>query len=217
MEKDKSFKNYWNDEYWRKNLEKNKGKRLDFLEDIWLDKYSEIINNIPKGKVLDLGCGLGQYTKYFIDKGFEVISADISINALNKLKENIPEANIMQIDMRQKIPFEENSFVIVFANLCIHYFNKEDTERLIKEIKRIIKKDGYFIGSVNSTKCFKYIEKNAIKIEDNYYFAEKRNIRLWDKQQFNQFFKEFKQIELNEITTTRWNRTKFMWEFIFKI
>ena len=37
MEKDKSFKNYWNDEYWRKNLEKNKGKRLDFLEDIWLD------------------------------------------------------------------------------------------------------------------------------------------------------------------------------------
>jgi len=215
-EKSTSFKDYWNDEYWKKNLDRNKGKKLDFLEDLWLEKYADIINNIPKGKVLDLGCGLGQYTKYFLDKGFEVVSADISINALNKVKERIPEANIIQMDMSKRIPFDDQTFALVFANLSIHYFSEEVTKKLIKDVERILKSDGYFIGSVNSSKGFKYIENEAIKLEENYYFAEKRNVRLWDRGQFDEFFKDFKTVELREITTTRWDRIKYMWEFIFK-
>jgi hypothetical protein len=35
---------YWNDIYWKNNLNKNKLENLDFLKDIWIDKYSDIIN-----------------------------------------------------------------------------------------------------------------------------------------------------------------------------
>ncbi len=86
---------YWNDDYWSKWLKKHEGEKLDFLDDLWINKYEKIINSIPKGSVLDLGCGIGQYSKYFLNKGFDVISADISVSALNKLKETIENANIV--------------------------------------------------------------------------------------------------------------------------
>lgn len=86
-------------EYWKKNLEKNKDKKLDFLDNIWINKYENIVKNIHVGKALDLGCGLGQYTKYLLDIGFDTLSADICIEALNKLKENIKNAKIINLDM----------------------------------------------------------------------------------------------------------------------
>lgn len=129
--------NYWNDSYWKKYLETHKDEKLDFLSDIWLEKYDNILKGITKGNALDLGCGLGQYTKYLIDKGFNVLSADISGEALQKLKENIPEANIRRLDMSKPLPFDNNSFELVFANLSIHYFDEETTINLLKEIRRI--------------------------------------------------------------------------------
>lgn len=206
--------NYWNDLYWKKHLEERKGEKLDFLSDLWLDKYQEIVDKIPKGNCLDLGCGLGQYTKYFLDKGFNVTSCDISPEVLKRLKENIKEAITLELDMSEKLPFPDNSFDLVFANLSIHYFDMETTISLLKEIKRILKDEGYFIGSVNSLKTFKFL-KEPKKLEDNYYGEGSRFVRLWNKEQFDYFFKDFKEVVLEEVTTTRWNKTKIMWEFIY--
>ena len=167
---------YWNDIYWKNNLNKNKLENLDFLKDIWIDKYSDVINQIPKGKCLDLGCGIGQYTKYFKDESFDLI----------------------------------------VANLSIHYFDYETTKKLLNEIKRVLKKGGYFVGSVNSDKTYKFLIEPK-KIEDNYYKEMDRFVRLWNKEQFDDFFKKFNKIVLEEVTTTRWNKIKIMWEFIYKI
>lgn len=211
-------KEYWNEEYWKKHLKEHEGEKLDFLDDIWIQKYSDIFNKIPKGKALDLGCGLGQYTKFMMDNNFDVTSADISIEVLNKLKQNLPNANTMQLDMSQKLPFEESEFQLVIANLSIHYFDEKTTEQLIDEIKRILKPGGYFIGSVNSSKCFEFIKNPIEEIEENYYSeGNGRNVRLWDKKQFDIFFKEFEPVVLEEVRITRWNRPKDMWEFIYKV
>ncbi len=210
-------KNYWNDTYWKKHLSDHQGEKLDFLSDLWIEKYAHIFNRIPKGKALDLGCGLGQYTKYLMNKGYDVISSDISIEVLDRLKNDIPNANVIQLDMSEPLPFEDNSFDLVFANLSIHYFDKKTTISLLKEIKRITKNEGYFIGSVNSSKTFKFIKNVAIELEKNYYFENGRNVRLWNQEQFDEFFKDFVIEELHEVETTRWNKTKIMWEFVCKV
>ena len=207
---------YWNDIYWKNNLNKNKLENLDFLKDIWIDKYSDVINQIPKGKCLDLGCGIGQYTKYFKDIGFDVISCDISEEALKTLKSNIPEVHIEKLDMTKNFPFPDKSFDLIVANLSIHYFDYETTKKLLNEIKRVLKKGGYFVGSVNSDKTYKFLIEPK-KIEDNYYKEMDRFVRLWNKEQFDDFFKKFNKIVLEEVTTTRWNKIKIMWEFIYKI
>lgn len=210
-------KNYWNDKYWKENLMKNKGKKLDFLSDLWVNKYEDIIDKIPKGKALDLGCGLGQYTKYLLGKGFDVTSSDISIEALNNLKENIKEAKIVELDMSKPLKFEDKTFDLVLANLSIHYFDKDTTEKLLSEIRRILKDGGYFIGSVNSTKVYKYMkDDDVLELEENFYLDGERKLRLWNREQFDYFFRNFTLIELNETEIIRWNRPKDMWEFIYR-
>lgn len=206
--------NYWNDEYWKNNLENHKGEKLDFLSDIWLKKYEELLKKVNVGKALDLGCGLGQYTQFLLNKGFQVISSDISKDVLKKVKEDNPKTEIIQLDMSKPLPFKDKQFDLVLANLSIHYFDKETTINLLKEIKRILKDDGYFIGSVNSSKTFKFIKDVAIELEPNYYQEKGRTVRLWNKEQFDYFFKDFKIDVLEEVETKRWNSVKIMWEFI---
>ena len=73
--------------------------------------------------------------------GYEVISADISDIALEKVKEF--NDNVVKVDMKEKLPFSEKEFDLVFANLSIHYFSDEDTKKLMLEIKRILKEIYY--------------------------------------------------------------------------
>lgn len=215
------MKEYWNENYWKYYFEKSKNKKLDFTNNMWVDKYKNIIDKINGKKVLDLGCGLGQYTKYFLDKGFDVISCDISKVVLEQLEKNIPNSKTLELDMSNKFPFEDKEFDIVFANLSIHYFDENTTKKLLCEIKRILKSDGYFIGSVNSVKTLKYKYGTRIEIEPNYYLEKnndyERYVRLFDKEQFENFFTDFKFEVLEEVTTSRGEKTKIMWEFIAKI
>lgn len=71
--------NYWNDNYWRRHLAEP--ERMDIFEELWIGKHQELIDKLNKGHVLDLGCGIGQFTDYWINNGFQVTSADISVNA----------------------------------------------------------------------------------------------------------------------------------------
>ena len=58
MEMDKS---YWNEKYWVRHM---KNDDLDHVEDLWVEEYESLI--LPhSGKLLDLGCGIGQYSEYF--------------------------------------------------------------------------------------------------------------------------------------------------------
>jgi len=202
---------YWNKGYWKEHIENDD---LNNIEDLWINNC-EILENIH-GKALDLGCGVGQYTKYLLDKGMDVVSGDISTEALSTLKEKIPEAKTIVLDMSKPLEFEDESFDLVFANLSIHFFNKETTINLIKEIKRILKKDGYFIGSVNSSKAYEFIKDHVVELEKDFYQSKERQVRLFTKEQFDEFFSDFKLISLEEVETIRFNKRKDMWKFIYK-
>ncbi len=206
--------NYWNDTYWKKRLDIE--KQYDFLSDIWLDKYQDILSKVPLGMALDLGCGLGQYTEYLLNRGYDVISADISPEVLKHLKSRLPMAKTQVLDMSKSLPFEDNTFSLVFANLSIHYFDTPTTFYLLEEIRRVLKPDGYFIGSVNSDKTFVFIKDHAIKIDDNYYEDDGVKVRLFNRKQFDTFFTNFTLEALHEVSTKRWGRPKIMWEFIYK-
>lgn len=106
--------NYWNDNYWRRHLAEP--ERMDIFEELWIGKHQELIDKLNKGCVLDLGCGIGQFTDYWINNGFQVTSADISVNALNALKERTPAATTVELDMSKPLPFADGSYDVVFAN-----------------------------------------------------------------------------------------------------
>lgn len=92
-----------------------------------------------------------------MEYGYNVISADISDIALNKVKEF--NNNVVKLDMREKLPFSDGKFDLVFANLSIHYFSDEDTKKLFLDIKRVLKSDGLFVGSVNGIQGLQVIQR----------------------------------------------------------
>lgn len=206
-------KEFWNNEYWKNVIDDNK---VDFIKDSWMEKYVEKINKIENKTAIDLGCGIGQDTKWLLDKGFDVVSCDFSERALNKLKELIHNSKTMQIDIKEELPFEDNSIGLINANLSIHYFDMKNTIKIFNEIHRILIPNGLFIGRVNSDKNEGYIQENTKEIEKNFYYEDGRYRRLFNKEQFDTLTKDWNVIVLNEDVTIRLGRKKALWEFILE-
>ena len=194
------------DEYWKKHIGE------DPNDDIWIDEYKEYFSN--KGLCLDLGCGIGQFTKRIMEYGYNVISSDISEIALNKVKEF--NDNVVKLDMRNPLPFEDNKFNIVFANLSIHYFSDKETKKLMHEIKRIIKDNGLFIGSVNGIEGYEYIKDTAKELDYHYYFNKGKNIRLFDIDDVKNYLNIFDILKIEKKETKRFGHNKNYIIFISK-
>ena len=206
-------KEFWNNEYWKNVIDANK---TDFIKDSWMEKYVEQINKLENKNAIDLGCGIGQDTKWLLDKGFDVVSCDFSERALNKLKELIHNSKTMQIDIKEELPFEDNSIGLINANLSIHYFDMKNTIKIFNEIYRVLTPNGLFIGRVNSDKNEGYIQENTKEIEKNFYYEDGRYRRLFNKEQFDTLTKDWIVIVLNEDVTIRLGRKKALWEFILE-
>lgn len=209
----KNSKEFWNIDYWSNTI---KNQKEDFLKDIWMEKYSDIIKNQENKTAIDLGCGIGQDTEYLKNQGFNVISCDISEVALKKLKERIPNSNTMQLDVTEKLPFEDNSIGIVNANLSLHYFDWKTTQNIFREINRVLAPNGLLIGRMNSDKNGTYTKESTEKIEENFYYDYGKYYRLWNQEQWNRITKDWDTIVLKENITIRREKTKALWEFILK-
>ena len=195
-----------NDEYWKEHI----NKKLE--DDIWIKNYREYFTG--KGKCLDLSCGIGQYSKELMSYGYEVISADISDIALEKVKEF--NDNVVKVDMKEELPFSEKEFDLVFANLSIHYFSDEDTKKLMLEIKRILKEDGLFIGSVNGIQGYEKIKDTAVELEKHYWFNKNKYVRLFDKDDLEKYLDVFEILNIEEKETVRFNHKKNYLVFFVK-
>lgn len=136
-----------NQEYWKNYWKQEKNEKIipDYIVDNWLEAHRKELDKIENREALDLGCGLGQDTKYLMEQGFKVISTDIAKEALEQLKKKIPNSQIMQVDMAEVLPFETERFGLINANLSMHYFSWKITEQIFSEIKRILKPKGILI------------------------------------------------------------------------
>lgn len=106
----------------------------------------ELLGNVKGKKVLDWGCGSGIYAKILTKKGAKVKGFDISPTMIKIAKEDNPKLDL-RVGSGTKIPFKEK-FDIVVASLAIHYL--KDWNKVLKEVRRVLKKNGYFIFSVGN-------------------------------------------------------------------
>jgi len=126
----------------------------------WIDKpslFAEFaVKYFPKqGKLLDLGAGQGQDSRYFASKGYEVTSTDLCGQALKisetKTKQEKLHINFKELDLSKGIlPYENESFNVVYASLSLHYFDDEITEKIFSEINRVLTSDGVVAMLLNN-------------------------------------------------------------------
>lgn len=153
----------------------------------WIDKPSlfaeTAVTYFPsKGRILELGAGQGQDSRFFAQQGYKVVSTDIESSALKqskaKLNDDLKEAITLQlIDLREELPFDNESFDIVYAHLSLHYFDYEKTVRLFDEVRRVLKVGGIFAFLVNSVHDPEY--NSGAKLEEDYFQIGKATKRYF--------------------------------------
>lgn len=110
-------------------------------------KILEISDELENSKILDFGCGDGN-TAQFINKNiknYEYCGIDISEKSIEQAKKRmIPDTLFFHYD-GVKIPFEDSSFDVVFVACVFHHIDKTKHIDTLKEIYRVLKKDGKII------------------------------------------------------------------------
>ena len=177
----------------------------------WLDKYAEKFSRCGT-KVLDLGCGIGYDSDYLTRKGLEVVACDFSEVALRRLKERVPSAKTILLDISETLPFEDKSFDLIVADLSLHYFDEKTTEKIMKEIKRILSPSGCLLARVNSIYDVNHGAGNGEKIEDNYYFVGGYNKRFFTIEDAQRFFSIIGKVKATEENMSRYNKPKMVIE-----
>jgi SAM-dependent methyltransferase len=106
----------------------------------------ELVGDVRGKKILDFGCGSGIYAKTLTKRGAIVKGFDISEGMLEIARRENPALDLRQAS-GYKIPFKEK-FDIVIAALVMDYF--KDWDKVFREVKRVLKKDGIFIFSIGN-------------------------------------------------------------------
>ena len=203
-----------------------------FMDDIpyaqWADYIEKVLEiyRVPKGLVLDLGCGTGSLSCLLDEKGYDMIGVDLSEEMLGIAKEKAIEENrdilYLNQDMRE---FELYGTVGAIVSVCdsLNYIlEEEELLEVFRLVNNYLDPGGIFLFDLNTR--YKYEElmgENTIAenrescsfIWENYYDKEKcineYNLTIyiegedgrydrWEETHFERFYETEKIVELLE-------------------
>ena len=208
-ERDRSLK-YW-DEF-------HTGyERREIVTDGWLDRWESYIKACG-GPVLDLGCGSGNDTLYFIEQGKKVVACDQSPNAIASVKRNFPEVYEARcLNFLDGFDWETESFEIICADLCLHYFSQQDTREILRELHRILTPEGYLFVRVNSVKDVLHGAGEGEEVEKHLYRTNRGTLkRFFDREDIEEFFSEFEILFCEEEDMNRYSKAKVVYTLCLK-
>jgi ubiquinone/menaquinone biosynthesis C-methylase UbiE len=106
-----------------------------------LDKYGRLPRKLlRKGVRVDLGCGLGIYTKELLDSNM-AIGIDFSSTSLKVAKEYCPQGFFILGDL-EYLPLKDECVDAFFSFTSVYYLPPDAQAKLFKEIYRALKKNG---------------------------------------------------------------------------
>ena len=168
-----------------------------------------------EGRVLDIGCGAGHDSRYLTDLGYEVVSIDLSGEALQISQQVAPQATRLQVDVGHGLPFDDVSFGFIVANLSLHYFDWPTTERVFHDIRRCLTPGGLLLVRLNSTKDVNHGAVGHEEIEPKLFLVNGERKRFFDQESIDALFKTGWEIRgIQEMTDGRFRKAKVLWEVL---
>lgn len=137
-------------EFWTKRWDQV-GQPVNLVDDIGKREEAALIKRqlmgLPKSaRILDGGCGLGQWTIFLQSLGFDAVGLDLSEKTIARLNEMFPEASFVPGDIRHT-HFEDGSFDAYLSWGTFEHFESGLGEPLI-EAFRLLKAGGLLFVSV---------------------------------------------------------------------
>jgi len=119
------------------------------MEDLYMRNFGvkrtelngEFLKNIDKdAKILEVGCNVGTQLGILKSQGFNNLTGiEVQPYAVEKAKSLFPDINFL-VGSGLNLPFEDNSFDLVFTSGVLIHINPKDLPKIISEIHRVSKK-----------------------------------------------------------------------------
>ena len=101
-------------------------------------------------KIIELGCGTGNYVIYLTEKGFDVAGVDISQKAIdiakNSAKEKSVNGKFIVADVLGDLSKITENFDLVYDWELLHHIFPEDREQYFENVKRLLKPSGLYLS-----------------------------------------------------------------------
>lgn len=118
---------------------------LQIAEVMIFIKYKEYIAD---RQVLDIGCGAGRTTLPLAKLSKHYIGMDFSLDMIALCKEKFANTTFLHHDVRNMETFEDDTFdFVLFSYNGLDSMGNNNRLKTLKEIHRILKKDGVFVFS----------------------------------------------------------------------
>ena len=118
-----------------------------FMElDLYNDTYDLICNSIdkPKAKLLEIGCGPGNITKYLLSKrqDFDIFGIDIAPNMVELARFNNPSGHFAVMDCRQ-INNLDSKYDGIIVGFCLPYLSQSESIELFSNSYDLLNDKGF--------------------------------------------------------------------------
>lgn len=106
---------------------------------------------IPRsGRVIDLGCGAGNYSVWLAQRGYQVDGIDIAPTAIDWAKERaLAEGVDVDFQVGSVLTldgFADERFDVALDWHCFHCVIGDDRERFLESVHRVLKPGGVFVS-----------------------------------------------------------------------
>jgi len=135
------------------------------LNEILIDK----IEYISDRNIIELGAGNGYFMplvfkKYSGQGASRIVISDQSELLLNIARKNfrINDAEYIQLDVRSKFPFSDNSFDLAIANMLLNELSTVSLKKALREINRILKDSGILLATITHPKFVRRLDRNGL-------------------------------------------------------
>lgn len=155
-------------------------------------------------KILEVGSGPGAHIWYLAREGFDTYGIDASPSAIEQCEKRLTSEGLsanLEVGDILNLPYEDDFFDCVIDFECFCCNNEENTKKILKEVKRVMKK-----GALMCSRTFterQYIGKEYDKISELEFdnakdgpFENRGFIRLTSREKINELYGEHFNVKL---------------------
>jgi SAM-dependent methyltransferase len=119
------------------------GPRHDYRESLMIRR---LWDRLPRGHVLNAGCGAGSFTLRLLDAGYDVTSVDASEAFVERVRQLVGDRGAVELADLHALRFEAGAFDAIVCGEVLEHL--DDDQTAVREFARVLKPGGVVLASV---------------------------------------------------------------------
>lgn len=188
-----------NDDFWKQTYDAPNVESFIFRLYGRILRFDHGIDGSKHEKILDFGCGQGGALNYFDKLGFDCYGVDISENAIQTARKNIPHIPSKHLGVIDPKPDENNiffggNFDVVISIQTLDFLSNTDFDKAIKSLYNSMKPGAKIYASMNGWS--NYFRKHGKYVGNGLWYVKfKTKGNRYEYDTFLNFVKDKKEMK----------------------